>query len=260
LSDKKIIPSSIWSIHHPDQQVAYSQILRRDKLPPPQDWVCPLLPAGYVFKFRLISSHGDEHYIGLNGIQLFDARHQPITLRSDQIKAIPDSIQVEIPSCKGDLRKKENLITAPHNTWDDRFMFLSPYSPKNLTKPNEILIIFDQPVCISCIQIWNYSKTPKRGVKELEVYADDKLFFKTWLKAAPGAGRQSLDFCQSALFTNDRHFIQKEFEHVVSWLTQPQEVGLWNETICMDRHRKVAVGPARSFGSERPKTMMTRQY
>jgi hypothetical protein len=46
----------------------------------------------------------------------------------------------------------------------------------NNNNNNSIFVLFDEPVTISFVKFWNYSKTPTRGVKDLEVFIIINIF------------------------------------------------------------------------------------
>ncbi|KAL0488112.1 hypothetical protein AKO1_008933 [Acrasis kona] len=193
--------------------------------PRAQDYETTLLPCGYVFKLHLNSSYGDQFYIGLNGIEIYDAVHNKIPLTINNVQAIPKSIQ-ELPNNKNDVRTLDKLIDGENYTWNDRHMWLAPYIPG---QTNYLYVIFEEPVAVSMIKIWNYSKTVSRGVEELEIYADDVLIYKGFLRKAHEQG-SDVDFAQSILFTNDSSIVKKERDYIYSRVGSDQEVHFYNDS------------------------------
>ena len=78
-----------------------------------------------MIKFVLSSTHGDQYYIGLNGIQIYDERGSLVSIASDQIHATPfrdlNDLE-EIRKLGGDERVLDNLIDVSNDTYNDRYL------------------------------------------------------------------------------------------------------------------------------------------
>ena len=161
----------------------------------------PCLPRGLTVSFMLAASHGDLYYIGLNGIKMFDELGNEVILQPQQIVAVPGSIN-ELPEVRerggGDCRTPDKLVDGVNDTWDAQHLWLAPLAKEGT---NRIFVLFDSPVTLSMIQIWNYSRTPSRGVSEVHVAVDGLYVHMGYLRPAPDADRRDLgkSFVQSIM-------------------------------------------------------------
>ncbi|CAJ0565167.1 unnamed protein product, partial [Mesorhabditis spiculigera] len=140
---------------------------------------------GFIFQLRLLSTWGDEFYVGLNGIELLDRRDRPLKLRPHNLAAFPESINI-LPMVDGDPRTSENLIDGCNDTERPEHMWLTPLLPNRVAR---IFIIFDEPTFVSKILVYNYRKTPERGVRHISVSVDDLIVFSG--EVPPSTGQQT---------------------------------------------------------------------
>lgn len=147
------------------------------------DFEIPVLPQGRRLIINILSTWGDRHYVGLNGLEVFSSSGEPIL--PTYIRADPPDINI-LPAYGKDPRVVTNLIDGVNRTQDDMHLWLAPFTPGcNHT----VFVDFGAPYQVAMIRVWNYNKSrihSFRGVKEVEMMLDGRCVFRGEIAKAAG--------------------------------------------------------------------------
>jgi hypothetical protein len=92
-----------------------------------------------------------------------------------------------LPGYERDVRTVDKLVNGVNETYNDENMWLTPLVSDldrlEKREVNSIVLQFDKAISLGAIDIYNYTKTPSRGVREVEILLDETLVFMVlkWL-------------------------------------------------------------------------------
>lgn len=159
-----------------------------------------VMPQGSLWRLVIYTTHGDNNYVGLNGLECFDVHGRRVSFLSsavvEEISAIPPDLTV-LPGYEEDPRQVQNLLDGVNETKDDLHQWLAPQLQvafEHLTKDQAqiaspytgaialISLRFTQTQqTLSALRIYNFNKSRthnQRGVKRFALEVDGRTIFQ----------------------------------------------------------------------------------
>merc|ERR1711862_1069726 len=156
-----------------------------------------------------------------------------------------------LPGLESDIRTEENLLWGAPGT--SGRMWLAPF----VRSPcNSVELVFDEPTHISCVHIWNYTRTCSRGARDIEIYVDDLLVYQGILRQeVPPAGPPACAARGEAiLFTTIPEIVERERQFV--YIPSAEELVTFFDDRGRVDHRGRHGAPT-GLPAERPMTALT---
>lgn len=170
---------------------------------PPEECIIPEMPCGSELTLTLLANWGDEHFIGLNGIEILDpSGKRPVVKNVCPLKTyflwflqiyfsydkllqiyLVDSTEKRHTQAELGILVDTDLLRARHHTWQYNLTL------RKETLPLRIVIQLAEPVTIALLRIWNYNKSRVhsfRGVKFVQIKLNNQLIFSGEIAKASG--------------------------------------------------------------------------
>ncbi|XP_026830568.1 protein KIAA0556 isoform X2 [Ooceraea biroi] len=171
-----------------------------------RNFIIPELPCGNTLVVDILSTWGDKHYVGLNGIEIFSNTGEPAKVK--EIYTDTTSITQRLGN-NYNPHAVNNLINGINRTRDDANLWLTPYSNGDHHYVN---IVFEFTITVAMIRIWNYNKSrihSFRGAKDIIIKLNDTVIFDGEIAKASGDDMGTPDsFGDTILFTTDETILE----------------------------------------------------